>query len=88
MLVFAVGIGATTAIVSVADALFMRPLVIGQPQRVMTLWQYDRETGESRLDVAPANAIDWLTRTRSFEAAAVVEPFALNLTPPAASQDI
>ena len=79
VLVFAVGIGATTAIVSVADALFMRPLVVAQPQRVMTLWQYSRVTGERRLDVAPANAIDWLERTRSFEAAAVVEPFAFNL---------
>ena len=85
VLVFAVGIGATTAIVSVADALFMRPLVVAQPQRVMTLWQYNRETGERRLDVAPANAIDWLKRTHSFEAAAMVEPFAFNSTPPAGS---
>ena len=45
LLIFAVGIGATTAIVSVADALFMRPLAVSQPERVMTVWQYNAETG-------------------------------------------
>ena len=40
LLVFAIGIGATTAIVSVADALFMRPLPLPQAERVMTVWQY------------------------------------------------
>ena len=31
LLIFAIGIGATTAIVSVADALFMRPLPVPRP---------------------------------------------------------
>ena len=79
LLVFAVGIGATTAIVSVADALFMRPLAVSQPERVMTVWQYNAETGTGRLDVAPGNAIDWLARIRSFETAAMAEPFKFNL---------
>ena len=79
LLIFAVGIGATTAIVSVADALFMRPLAVAQPDRVMTVWQYNAETGTGRLDVAPANAIDWIGRARSFEMAAMAEPFAFNM---------
>ncbi len=79
LLIFAVGIGATTAIVSVADALFMRPLAVTQPERVMTVWQHNTETGADRLDVSPANAIDWIARARSFEFAAMVEPFSFNL---------
>ena len=79
LLIFAVGIGATTAIVSVADALFMRPLAVSQPERVMTVWQYNAETGTGGLDVAPGNAIDWLARIRSFETAAMAEPFNFNL---------
>jgi putative ABC transport system permease protein len=79
LLIFAVGIGATTAIVSVADALFMRPLAVAQPDRVMTVWQYNAETGTGRLDVAPANAIDWIARARSFEMAAMAEPFSFNM---------
>jgi len=31
--------------VSIADALFLRALPVSQPERVMTLWQYNRDTG-------------------------------------------
>ncbi|HEX6316247.1 MAG TPA: ABC transporter permease, partial [Gemmatimonadaceae bacterium] len=80
LLVFAIGIGATTAIVSLADTLFMRQFPVRQPERVMTLWQYDRESGESHQDVAPGNAMDWMTTARSFEALAMAEPWTLNST--------
>jgi putative ABC transport system permease protein len=79
LLIFAVGIGSTTAIVSIADALFLRPLVVARPDRVMTLWQVNRETGADRQDVAPANALDWIKRAQSFEAMAIAEPFTYNL---------
>ena len=78
LLVFAVGIGATTAIVSIADALFMRPMAVPQPERVITLWQHNRETGAGRQDVAPGNALDWMERARSFEAVAMAEPMRFN----------
>jgi putative ABC transport system permease protein len=80
LLVFAIGIGATTAIVSVADALLLRPMPVPDPERVMTVWQYNRETGTDQQDVAPANGIDWLQRTRSFESVSMVEPWVLNST--------
>jgi hypothetical protein len=79
LVVFAVGIGAATAIVSVADALLMRPMPIPQPGRVMTVWQSNRETGLDRLDVAPGNAIDWIAGARSFETIAFAEPFSFNM---------
>jgi putative ABC transport system permease protein len=78
LVVFAVGIGATTAIVSLADALLMRPLPLPESERIMTLWQYNRATGIGREDVAPGNAIDWIQRTRSFEAAAAAEPWSVD----------
>lgn len=39
LLVFAIGIGATTAIASLGDALFLRPLPVPRPERVVTVWQ-------------------------------------------------
>jgi putative ABC transport system permease protein len=78
LVVFAVGIGATTAMLSVADTLFMRALPVPEAERVMTVWQYNRDTGATRLDAAPGNAIDWMKRARSFEAVALAEPFGLN----------
>jgi len=79
LLVFAVGIGAAIAIVSVADTLFVRPLPITDPNRVMTIWQQNRASGADRLDVAPGNALDWLARTHSFQALAIADPFTFNL---------
>ena len=79
LIVFAIGIGAAITIVSLADTLFMRPLPVKDPARVMTIWQQNRASGAERLDVAPANALDWLARTQSFQALAIAEPFTFNL---------
>jgi putative ABC transport system permease protein len=78
LLVFAVGIGATTAMLSVADTLFMRELPVAQAERVMTIWQQNRDSGATGQDVTPGNAIDWIKRARSFEAIALAEPTGLN----------
>ena len=79
LLVFATGIGAAIAIVSIADTLFMRPLPMPHPERIMTIWQQNRASGAERLDVAPGNALDWLARTRSFQTLAIADPFTFNL---------
>jgi len=79
LLVFAIGIGTTTAMVSVADAILMRPLPVRQPERVMTIWQHNRASGVDQEDVAPGTAIDWMKRVRSFEAIAVAEPWRVNV---------
>jgi MacB-like protein len=78
LLVFAVGIGATTAMLSLADVLFVRPLSVPDAERVMTVWQSNRATGATRQDIAPGNAIDWIMRARSFNAVAMAEPSGLN----------
>ena len=83
LLVFAVGIGSTTAMVSIADALMMRPMPVRNAEDVMTVWQHNRETGARQQDVAPGNALDWLARARSFETAAIAEPWTLNTILPA-----
>jgi putative ABC transport system permease protein len=82
LLIFAIGIGAATAIISLADALLVRPLPVAHPERVITVWQYNGETGVGRQDVAPANAIDWVHRARSVEAIAIVEPWTTNMSVP------
>ena len=82
LLVFALGIGATTAVLSLTDALLVRPLPLPDADRVMTIWQVNRETGQGRLDVAPGTAIDLVQRTRSFEALAIAENWSVKHTVP------
>jgi putative ABC transport system permease protein len=74
LFVFALGIGATTAMVSITDTLFLRPLPFAGASRIMTIWQVNRATGQGREDVAPGNALDWMARARSFDAIAIAEP--------------
>src|SRR5688572_17613922 len=88
LLVFATGIGATTAIASLADALLLRKLQIPETERVVTLWERNRATGVGHEDVAPGNAIDWVTRAASFTAAAALEPWSLDFTPPGGEPEV
>jgi putative ABC transport system permease protein len=88
LLVFATGIGATTAIASLADALLFRKLQIPDAERVLTLWERNRATGVGRDDVAPGNAIDWVTRPAAFAAAATVEPWSLDFSLPGGEPEV
>jgi putative ABC transport system permease protein len=82
LLIFAIGIGAATAIGSMADALMLRPMVIPQPDRVITVWQQNQETGRDHQDVAPGNALDWMKRAATFESVAIAEPWTFNTVLP------
>jgi predicted permease len=70
----ALGIGANTAIFSVANAVLLRPLAYQDPDRLVTLLHSGSDP------VAPANYIDWRDQNRSFETMAAAESWSPNLT--------
>jgi predicted permease len=74
ILTLALGIGASTAILSVVDAILLRPLGYADPDRLVVLLHH--EDGP----VAPANYLDWKARTRSFESMGAAEYWTPNLT--------
>ena len=67
ILTLALGIGASTAIFSVIDAVLLRPLPYREPDRLAMLWSEDsaREMQEGRVSLL--NFADWKSRTHSFE---------------------
>lgn len=65
----AIGIGASTAVFSVADALVLRALPYPSPDRLMALTDDNRERGHS-VNVALPNFDDWLAGAGAVEAAA------------------
>ena len=70
----AIGIGASTAILSVVDAILLRPLAYADPERLVVLLH----DGDG--PVAPANYLDWKARGRSFESMGAAEYWTPNLT--------
>ncbi|HEU0091101.1 MAG TPA: permease prefix domain 1-containing protein, partial [Vicinamibacteria bacterium] len=74
VLALALGIGATTAIFSVVDAVLLRPLPYRDPARLAVLLHRGRNP------VAPANFLDWKRDASSFEAMGAADFWQANLT--------
>jgi len=64
VLVVALGVGANTAIFSLADLVFIRPLPFRAPEQLVKIWQASPDYG--RNECSPANLRDWASMTSSF----------------------
>jgi putative ABC transport system permease protein len=65
VLTLAVGIGATSAIFSVVNAVMLKPLPYPEQDRLVQVYEVLRQYG--RFAVAPANFQDWRARNQVFE---------------------
>ena len=70
----ALGIGATTAILSVVNGVLLRPLPYADSDRLVVLLH------DGRNPTSPANVIDWKSQTHSFTDVAAAEYWSANLT--------
>ena len=70
----ALGIGATTAILSVVNGVLLRPLPYADSDRLIVLLHNGNNP------TSPANVIDWKNQTRSFTDVAAAEYWSANLT--------
>jgi len=55
----AVGIGSSTAVFSVLDAVVLRPLPYPDPERLVTVWETNREKSLTHEPISPVNFIDY-----------------------------
>ena len=74
VIVLALGIGATTAIFSVVDAVLLQPLAYRDSDRLVTILM------NGNGPVSAGNYIDWRDQSRSFAAMSAAEDWSPNLT--------
>ncbi|MGE5278103.1 MAG: ABC transporter permease [Acidobacteriota bacterium] len=79
ILVAAVGIGAATATFSILDHVLLRPLPFPEPERLVDLWENQPARGYSRMELSPANFLDWKRMSTSFEGMGAYHTTSANL---------
>ncbi len=76
----AAGIGATTSIFSVVDAVLLAPLPYAHPDRLVRIWETSPQ-GATRNVVSSGNVVDWQENASSFEVVAAQSgPYGVSLT--------
>jgi putative ABC transport system permease protein len=63
----ALAIGATTAVLSLVNALLIRPLPYREPHQLILLVQHFKSQNLERIPVSPSEFVDYKTRAHSFE---------------------
>ena len=82
LLALALGIGGTSAIFSVVDAVLLAPLPLGEPDRIVAILH------RTNAPVAPANFLDWKRQSTAFERMGAAEYWTPNVTGGSAPEKI
>ena len=69
ILTLALGIGASTSIFSVVDAVLLRPLPYPNPQQIVRIWEQSPDG--HRMNLADPNFADFLAQNKTFDSLAV-----------------
>ena len=83
LLVLTLSIGATTAIVSVVDAVILNGLPFPDPDRLVAVGEWNRNSGvvDAANEVAPQNFIDWHDQQDVFTGLAAIGYASVSLNP-------
>jgi putative ABC transport system permease protein len=79
ILALALGIGATSATLSIVRGVMLEPLPYRDPDRIVTIWETNPARDIQRNVIAPSNFVAWRERIRSFERLGMVGPARLSL---------
>jgi putative ABC transport system permease protein len=76
----ALGIGATTAIFSVVNAVLLRSLAFEEPEKLIKVWGNTAKNPQDKVPTSSPNFRDWREQSGSFSNMAAYFEFAFNLT--------
>ncbi|MGH9175057.1 MAG: ABC transporter permease, partial [Vicinamibacterales bacterium] len=81
ILTMTLGIGMTTAIFSVVDAVLLRPIPFPDPERLVMVWETDRDSGTTHEPASYPDFRDFQQRSRRVDRFAAVIAGETSLTP-------
>ena len=81
ILTLTLGIGMTTAIFSVVDAVLLRPVPFPDPERLVVVWETDRDSGTTHEPGAWPDFVDFQQRSRRMDGFAGLIAGEATLTP-------
>ncbi len=81
LLTLALGIGMTTAIFSVVQAVLLRPVPFPERDRLVMMWETDRHSGTTREGASIQDFVDYRDRGRQVERVGTFTSVDLNLAP-------
>ncbi len=79
ILTLALGIGATTSVFTVTDAVILRPLPYAEPERLVSVFVTELSRGVSRTNHAGAGYLDLRDQSESFDGLAAYRGLSINL---------
>lgn len=79
MLTLALGIGANTALFTVVNAVLLAPLPYAQPERLVALWEQNKQQPIAPGPVSYLNFQDWRAQVQGFEQIAAVRAASFSL---------
>ncbi|MCC7241936.1 MAG: ABC transporter permease [Acidobacteria bacterium] len=74
------GVGLSTAVFSVFDAMLLGPLPFSEPDRLVLLWDANADNAANPYIVSAPNYQDWTREAKSFETLALWEHITLNVS--------
>ncbi len=80
VITLSLGIGATTAIFSVVDAVLLRPLQYPDPKTLVTFFEDRTAAGDPRARISPPSFVDLKAQRRLFQDVAALNETAFNLS--------
>jgi putative ABC transport system permease protein len=88
VIALALGIGASTSIFSVVNAVLVRPLPFPESDRLVRVWATRAHRGEMRLPTSPADFLDWREQNQSISRIAARDFVQHNLTSDELSEQV
>src|SRR5437868_13430672 len=76
----ALGIGANTAVLSLVNALLIRPLPYKNPQQLVLIWEQFAQQGLDRIPVSAPEYLEYERQLQSYDRIAPFDYADLNLT--------